>query len=361
MNDRESPRPPIRRTLVVLFGAICAAGFLAGSYSGWVSGPTPTPADAGAPTLDVQPDSLDIGDQWVQPAFLWTLPVTNSSDHPVEVSDILTSCSCASVEPRSFVVEAGETVPLRVTLDLRKQAPASGQLTKAFQTTITAVVANSDARIHWPLIGSTKNWIEVTPAAMAMGRWSERDQPTPQVVKVRVLQPTSELKAESSSAFVDVSVSADERSGGTVDEYELEMSTKATSAGSIDCDLRVDAIAADGTPFPTFIIPVSGQVVRDVQPIRNSESLGVLTAGKPFQTQIQLASLSDSEFEVLTATCSDDNVQVEAEGGSSTVFHVSGSATGLGMQSTNVHFTVRHADGVTYPVRVPVRYVAAEG
>lgn len=357
--NQKIPSKAARHSAFVTFGVMCAAGVLVGGYLGLYADP-PALSNAVPPPLSVRSDKLDFGEVCAQPAFLYTVPIRNSSNHRVEVSNVLTSCSCSSVKPRSFVLEAGETVPLRVTLDLRKQSPASGQLTKAFQATIAAVVANSDSRIEWSLVGATKQCIEFTPESISLGQRSERQAPFPrQVVKVRALFPTRELKAKCTSEFFDVSVIADASVGRSTDEYKLEVVAKPASIGPVDCDLRVDAIAADGNPLPTFVVPVRGKVVRDVQPVRNRQSLGVLEPGASFQSQVELRSLSDSEFDISAVTCSGDGVLVEAEQGSATVYNVSGVVTGLGMQSIQVRFSVRHPDGVSYSVSVPIRYVAA--
>lgn len=347
----------------LLFLALCVAGALTGGCLTALTGRliSSSGPDFRHSVLSVPPDMLDFGEAWVQPDFAWTLPVTNTSSHPVEVAKIVTSCSCTSVEPEAFVVDVGETVPVHLTLDLRKQAPEGGEPMRRFEVTIAAVVADSDSRIEWSLSGVTKSRIEVTPGSIALGRWSEREQPTPRVLRVSLLQPTSTLTAECPCEFVDVSVTIGDQPIGNADEYELQMLAKSASVGSIDSELQLHAIAADGSPFPAYRIPVNGQVVRDVQPIRPSETLGVLTAGSRFQTRVELRSLTDSEFEVLTATCSGEGVQVQAEPGSSTVFNVSGVTNGLGMQDIDIQFTVRHTDGDSYPITVPIRYVAAEG
>lgn len=297
--NQKIPSKAARHSVFVTFGMMCAAGVLVGGYLGLHADP-PALSNAVPPPLSVRSDKLDFGEVCAQPAFLYTVPIRNSSNH------------------------------------------------------------RSDSRIEWSLVGATKQCIEFTPESISLGQRSERQAPFPrQVVKVRALFPTRELKAKCASEFFDVSVIADASVGRSTDEYKLEVVAKPASIGPVDCDLRVDVIAADGNPLPTFVVPVRGKVVRDVQPVRDRQSLGVLEPGASFQSQVELQSLSDSEFDISAVTCSGDGVLVEAEQGSATVYNVSGVVTGLGMQSIQVRFSVRHPDGVSYSVSVPIRYVAA--
>lgn len=218
-------------------------------------------------------------------------------------------------------------------------------------------MANGDSRIEWKLQGTTKHWIEANPDSITLGRPSERALPsTPKTFRFHVLQPITGLTAESESDAIDVAV--DRVIGGSPNEYELSVSVPRATAGLIDCDLQVSATANDGTSLPALTIPVRGQVVRDVQPIRIGRSLGIVVSGASLKTQIRLHSLSGSPFEVLGATCRDSGIQVRSENQSSKVFSVSGIATGRGMQSKPVEFAIRHPDGMSYEVKVAIRYVA---
>src|SRR5712691_6122205 len=69
--------------------------------------------------LKVAAERLNFGITWEQPEFKWTVPIRNNSDREIEIENFVKSCNCASIEPRSLVIPAGETRDVQLTFDLR--------------------------------------------------------------------------------------------------------------------------------------------------------------------------------------------------------------------------------------------------
>lgn len=72
--------------------------------------------------LAVQAAALDLGEVWEQRDYVCNLPIRNRIGQDVNVAEFAVSCQCLVVEPRTITIPPGETVTVRLTLNLAERA-----------------------------------------------------------------------------------------------------------------------------------------------------------------------------------------------------------------------------------------------
>src|SRR5262249_44871621 len=121
-------------------------------------------------SLSIPADKLDFGEVVESDQFSWVLPVTNETNHPVEIISFASSCGCVSLTPQNVVLSVGETCDIKVLLNLTSVPPgtrASNTARDEFNVKIAPVLKTSSplaARsVAWLLHGRVKKAFEVTP------------------------------------------------------------------------------------------------------------------------------------------------------------------------------------------------------
>src|SRR5258707_459188 len=73
-----------------------------------------------APPLLVEERHLSFGESPEDPAFLWVLPIQNTTEEDIKIDGFTASCSCAAIKPSSVTVPARGSAEVRLALDLRR-------------------------------------------------------------------------------------------------------------------------------------------------------------------------------------------------------------------------------------------------
>jgi len=112
------------RTLVPIAVASIAIAVVAGIATGRAIWPQPavtTPVIAPLPPLYVAEDKRDLGEVWETSDAVLTIPISNSTDKPIEILDFETSCDCGEISPRRLTVPANGTANVTVKMDLTRR------------------------------------------------------------------------------------------------------------------------------------------------------------------------------------------------------------------------------------------------
>lgn len=109
--DHRSTAPGSSSQWFVLVGVV----FTLTGFAAWYGAVSSSQA---APPLAIDAAALNVGSQWVQERFQWTVPVKNTSSQSIKVTGVQTSCSCVDVRPKSFNISANSSANLTFTLDL---------------------------------------------------------------------------------------------------------------------------------------------------------------------------------------------------------------------------------------------------
>lgn len=121
--------------------------------------------------LAASEDTLEVGDVWEQSDFTWVVRVTNETSRTIMLQDVLTSCSCSSVEPRSMAIPGRAQVELRVMIDLAKAAdPSSKAHSRPFAVTVIPVIDEGPAPIAgWTITGRVRRPFQFEPPFVDFG------------------------------------------------------------------------------------------------------------------------------------------------------------------------------------------------
>lgn len=77
-------------------------------------------AQSAEPTLEIDPKSLAFGPVQFVPKYAHTISLRNLTEHEVEVTEFLTSCSCVEVSPASLTIPAHGKASVVMTLDMKR-------------------------------------------------------------------------------------------------------------------------------------------------------------------------------------------------------------------------------------------------
>ncbi len=111
------------------------------------------------PPLVIPAESLDLGEQFAQTGFQWSVPITNTSHEVVFVTKLRSSCSCTQVEPASFRLAPGQTQLVALTIDLTPPAgKASGLEPSEFEVRLQPTIQGYPLPVaNWLVFGTIKS------------------------------------------------------------------------------------------------------------------------------------------------------------------------------------------------------------
>lgn len=212
------------------------------------------------------------------------------------------------------------------------------------------------ARLVWDLHGTVRNFVTVSPPAVILGSRSIRAGTfPPESVHLTFHVPVREVSAESRSPRATMTVSP--RGEGA---WELTVAPAGFPLGSIDFDVMLHAIAADGGSLPAVSIAVSGQVTTDVEAAPNPMTLGVLDVGTLVDEQVDLRSRTGSRFRVEHVECESEHTQIQPNDPKTEdtlQYRVVQQISQGGFHKSEVRFSILHEDEYRETITLPVRYV----
>jgi len=313
-------------------------------------------------TLQVEREALDFGEVWVQESFRWTVPIRNTSDRPVHLSEVRASCGCTSVQPSNVSIPAGGQLPLTVQLDLTARTPAEARAeTRPFSVALTPVL-DADAGAAdkgWTLQGRVRTPLAVEPHTLRFTGSNSiirGTQGRTQVVEIRPLVPVLSLTARCDESLARVSVERDESRG-----LYLASITPSPALAPSFYQFRVMIVphtrANDLRPVP---IAVSAAVVHDVEVIPPEIMFGPGPLGTHLHQTVALASRTGSGFTIEGIDPLGDDVSIEPAVdesiAASHTFRVSQLLRSPGLHVGKAVFTVRTASSEVVELPLDIRY-----
>ncbi len=301
--------------------------------------------------LSVDGSSLDFGEVWEVRDFSWNLPVHNNTTEEVRVGEFTASCSCLSIEPRTLVIPAGQTVPIHLLLDLTTKAvppTAQNQRNEAksvadFAVQVAPRIANSPAPpIVWTIRGRVRKALAFSEPQLDFGESLVRGHPfQPKIIRVTAHLPLVSLHAKCNPALALVHVKA----SGDTKTFELEVAPRENlPLGSLAFGVKVKPNARADEHLPEFELPIVGTVVGDVRPAPISVFLGPVRLGETSGETVTLWSKSGKPFTVDSIAPSADTIHVEPCQSSpqgAKAFRITQKASRLGQQPAQIRFLVR--------------------
>jgi hypothetical protein len=103
-----------------IIGLLTFASAVAGVFAGRVQR-----TSGSLPSLYVEEDKLDLGEVNESKEALFSLPISNRTQQPIEILDFETSCDCGKIYPRNLTVPAMGVAIITVELDLTNRSASS--------------------------------------------------------------------------------------------------------------------------------------------------------------------------------------------------------------------------------------------
>jgi hypothetical protein len=215
-------------------------------------------------SLAVESSSLDLGEVWEEPEHVHTLILRNRGPREVNVTDVVTSCSCVSVRPRSFTVPPGGSVQLAVTLDLTKRDPGDlGQAVRPFAAEVYPTTPGTRAageRASWTIAGRVKSRITLDALALHFGERPIYGEPAePRTLTAAVHVPAREVRVTTADAGLTANVQLLDSAGQRY-TVALTPDTKALTPGSFKTTVTVSVVTPSGETLFGARLPVEGVV-----------------------------------------------------------------------------------------------------
>lgn len=214
--------------------------------------------------LAVASSSLHLGEVWEEPEFVHRLTVQNRGSGEVKVTDVLTSCGCVSVSPRTFTVPPGGSTQLAVTLDLttRTQAELGADVRPMAIDVYPVIPAAQVPGKHpsWRITGRVRSRLTLDTFGLHFGERPVFDEPAePRAVLAVAHVPVQELKVETADAGVKAHVRLLDP-GGRRYKIALTPDTSVLSPGPFKTNAIVSIVAPSGETLFGTRLPIEGTV-----------------------------------------------------------------------------------------------------
>jgi hypothetical protein len=313
------------------------------------------------PTLVVEEQYLSFGEVWEDPAFVWSLPIRNTTNQDITIGGFATSCSCAKIEPESLMIPGGQTKKVRLTLDLTPKKPENLESTmREFAVHIIPYHSVQTRIDGWTVRGRVRAALRISPRAIDFGRELVRGKPfPPKTVKIECCVPLKKISTEGSSPYMMAKLSfvADDKMS-----YKLEIKIRdSIVAGPFEYEtkLRVDGSMMNMN-IPAIKIPIRGIVEEDIHSTPVSVMFGIVPIGERIEETILLQSHSGDDFNVEAIKADSEDIIVSPvktyEIGIKT-FRVSQRAVAEGHHASKLMFVIRSERGARQlKITVPVSY-----
>ncbi len=259
-----------------------------------------------APLVVADPSKLDFGERWEGEEFTWTVPIRNTTDRPIEVTEFSTSCTCTTVEPKQLRWEAGQTanvtLTIRPVIDARKQTDLTTQIVSLLGYGADRKTILLSAFV-W---GRPRQLVEFDPPEVSFSQ--------PLVRGVESATVRVSIRPEVTGQTVRVVPDPDirallEANGG---DYELRVSVKPKLAGNWSGSVRVELLGADAKLVAAKDLVITANVVQPVVAVPSRFDFGVVPVGEMAEVNVVLKPTSATTFSVEGWTSS-DGVQTRAE------------------------------------------------
>jgi hypothetical protein len=294
-------------SIVVLIGLIWTAT-IARSRDALLGGPGSAQGNqnGSARRLIIPTEELELGEVWFQNALKHQVHVTNDSTEVVQVN-FTASCDCTDVEPTQFTFAPGESVPVRLVLDLSTlQNRDEPTRDVPFHIELRATVANLRwQQSKWTLRGTALAAARADPRIVDFDELLEGAPLPPREIQVRLTDPGDQVTAAEVPNWLQCHLeqAAHDRS---VVKAKLVPQTLPALGPLRDVMLRFRITSEGGASKGTLSVPVLGQVVNDISIEPLPLSFGILSPGTRAETEFTVSSRSKTAIEVLVQNVSPD-------------------------------------------------------
>lgn len=291
--------------------------------------------------------ALDFGEQLEGMPFTWAVPITNASAQP-QLVHFDASCGCTTVDPRILKIGAGDTRPIRLTIDLREGAGkrVDGQ---PYEVTLRARLNDSIAAPQsWSIRGRVRKVLSVRPNTCEFRDELVQGQTANEVSLV--LTPQSPVRDIEVRAPVGWRTRL--RHDGRV--YGLTVQPPPTlPPGPFEESILLRPTDPKGTALGTISVRARGRVLPVVGFLPDPVRIGGLASGARYAGTVTVGSRSGQRVRVIRAVGGPD-IEVLSVSGADIRYACSADRTGD--VGTFLEAVVRVSDGREQTIRGEVWY-----
>lgn len=249
------------------------------------------------PNLTIRHADLELCEVWETDRHEHVVHVTNPGAEPVKVTSWQTSCDCHKVEPENAIIQPGETLPVRLTLNLMPRISESWtEKPRGISIQFKPRHANGAAMDGWQIAGTVVPFYRLIEEPRST-ELSELAQPfSPHWQSIRFLIPVREVIAQADSLITSAKVVAP-IDGQVTYRVEFQWQNKLALV-SHNASVRIQARKMDGSALPEIALPHRLDVIEDVRMTPPSLLIPLPASGEWVSQQLQFHSLSERHVEL---------------------------------------------------------------
>jgi hypothetical protein len=309
----------------------------------------------------VENTALDLGAIWEQAEYVHDLLIHNQSPVTEEIQDILPSCGCLSVEPRSLKIPSRGTARVRLKIDLVSRKPSEiGLAERPLVVEIWPLRKGSPQRQGgWQVRGIIKSRVTLDVLDLDFGDEPVRGQlPLSRKVNATIQVPDAKLRVR---AIPESVIVVAQPRIGSANTFELTIAPKSLlAAGSFRCEVRIDLVRSSGKQLSGVVLPVSGRMRPEVRALPSRLVFGPKRIGETVEATVTLQAPTGEDWVVDHMEMESDDVRVARFANprilSRQVFRIRQRISQTGLQSSMVRFFVRKGQAEPVPLTMEITY-----
>jgi hypothetical protein len=308
--------------------------------------------------LTVDDKELSLGEVWESDRIPWSFTIQNPTKTRVEVLDLISSCNCLSISPRSFDLEPNGNQKISLVFDLTKKKAVDK--THPFKVVVFPKTKTYDLPSGWIFSGIVKTSISTNDAIVELGKLVRTKKETPSKSVPFVLnvprEQVSSIKCLCDSAFAHVELSS-------IDGQRHAIQIKcnpALPAGVFEDLIAIHVFSNDNSLLSTSIVRVRGIIEDEVRFLPSELVFGERKLKSVSNSKVVLQSRFARPFSVIDIKSPTgikiSTVTPSAQSSKEILFTVALKIARERDQEETVYVLCRDSDGLTVEVPLNLRY-----
>jgi hypothetical protein len=318
--------------------------------------------------LEISPQHLDFGVADDDTVVEWSIPIANTSATEQHITRFVTGCNCIDVIPQSLVIPPSTCCTVTVKLNLvpyrRSRVVAAYRDFKSSLQAVACVGSEAPMPLApWELTGKVRTILELGRSNVDLGKHSEYSQPIPQqIITVKSLVALRRITAKCTSGRFEAQLARIESDPSSYDLAVKPVGLLPIMRYTFNVTLHVTL--GSGKELQRIDIPVTGEVLPDLQCTPSTVTLGARSRGATVEETVTLYSLSGRPFEVVSQAIESDGLTIEvlpiSQGNRCASFRLSQKIIRIGGQTGTARFLIRGEDSRKTELCLPIDYHGLE-
>jgi Protein of unknown function (DUF1573) len=289
----------------LLIGGFFVFGLLGGAVA-VVTTNSQFGASAESTPLQVAARDLDFGVVPCDPKFQWSVPIRNTTNAAINLTQIDASCSCTVVDASKFVIPAGESRSVRLTIDLTS---GQGEPTYESPRSFSVMLAARSPSLpgggqSWQVRGLVRDVLVFSPREIDLGEVAADESNCPPAsVRFQSAIPLREVTPVYDRQLFHVEL-RDTRAENQSQALVVQL-IHPGELGDRSATVGLDAKTEDGERMPRALVPLRWKSVGDIATTPPVGHLGALDVGASRRESVRVYSRRARRFSITKTAVSD--------------------------------------------------------